>query len=609
MLTSTLRKLQYLLIELLFERNKRNLNLSQKKSQTRSSIIQNPSESLTFAYAFQTQMNESPLSSDSSADEEIKSDQVYSDLDMCNPEAYAVLTSAVQAASSRCPKSQSVPSRGGVSLPRVATEGDLHCYLVELPLGLLRDLVAYISSDDFVSLALTCRKFAKLLTDKYIGYQGINFYGELQERDVLSAARLQDLARGFKFVKTYASIHPALVGLFHINPSRKGFYSVHGEEIVEGVFGSTMDVVGRRRGIAGVLCTDVRGELIACASDSIVALSSPEDLLITAQLETDHSISLKFLGDGEFIVLLRRLSLLIYSKDLQLLQKLAPKGSFLQLYIPRPEKCVFVTVSEMLDAKTLLNFSLLNGYILKDQNCASLFQRKYAQTHKSASSQTSTRTNRQIQQILMHRIPHPSNHLDFLIVLFEDGTLMVNEQSLGSGYQDVKLKEELVIGLTDTYIHIYAGNAATREFVKIGRYLCSVAGNQVPVAVEMWRTKAVIVTSEGMEWCRKYQAKLLSVSKVNFRQFQIGSVQTFEDFVLIKGKVPAHGTITTRKRYGLESSLTETMTFPQVVVANFTESCYEDRISLSADIERAFRAIVAARPTADQWVSRHIRLI
>lgn len=550
-----------------------------------------------------------PLDSESSEDD-LSPDKVYSDFDSCSPEAYAQLTQSVQSATSLCPKPLSTPIRGTISLLRLDSEASVHCYLLELPLGLFRDLVTYTSADDFVSLALTCRKLAKLLTDRYIGYQGINFYGELHERDVLCSARLQDFARGFKFVKTYASIHPALVGIFHIDPARKGFYSIHGEEIVEGRFGNTMEIVRSRRGIPGVLCADAREGFIACASDSVIALSSPDDQLITAVLENDHSHTLKFLGNGEFIILLRRFSLLIYSKDLQPLQKVIAKGSFLQLYIPRPEKCVFVTVAEILDNHTWSSFSLLNGYLLKGQDSVSLFQRKYAQTHKSASSLTSTRTNHQIRQILMLRISHSSIHTDFLIVLFEDGTLMANHQILGPVYRNIKLKEELIIALTQTQVHVYAGDTAAREIRLIGCYECS-EERCVPVDVEMWRTKAVIVTSEGMEWCRKYQNRLLVVSKVNFRQLQIESVQSFEDFVLLKGKVSVSAKISTKVGFfgTKEESRTESMTFPQIVIANFAESTYSDRISLSADLERAAREKIEAKPVNCKWNSCHISLI
>ena len=542
--------------------------------------------------------------SDFSSDEDIKAGQVYSDFDMCSPEAYEALTHEVLSTPSRCPQPLPSTISGGITLLRLNEERVTHCFIVELPLGLLRDLMGYISTDDFVSLALTCRKFSKLLTDRYIGYQGINFYGELQERDIVSAARLQDLARGFKFVKTYASIRPEITGIFHINPANKHFYSICRDTLIEGVFRDTVDIVASRRNIPGVICTDVWEGQVASASDSLIALNSPEGQLVTAELENDHSLTIKFMGNGEYIVLLRNSSLLVYSKQLQRLHKIVSKGNFLQLYIPMPDKCTFVSVSEAFIGNPPANYNFLKGYFLKDANYTQLFERKYAQKHTYSNS---LRTNHQIKTVLMHRVRYQSSNIDFLMVLFADGTLEVNKEIYGIEYQEVKLQEKLVIGLKNGKIYIFSADPVAKSLVEIGNYSCAA---EAPVAVELWRTMAVIVTKESIEWCRKYQSKLMGVSKVLFPKFTVESVQLFEEFVLIKGKTEVWAKIALKRQYyGFPEIRKKLMVFPQVIVANFRESSYEGSICLAADLERAAIEEIEAEPLIGSWSSRHISLI
>ena len=540
---------------------------------------------------------------DSESDSDSEDDGIiYSEADLWTPEGYEALTQQLSPPKPSKPTSKPSISQGKLTVLRSESHKTDVCYLLSLPLGLFRDLVTYISSDDFVSLALTCTKFAKLLTDRYIGYQGINFYGELEEKDIENAVKLQDLARGFKFVRTFASVLPEIEKMFYVDPVKKTFFSLSSSSILEGKFHNGPEIISERLCIPHVSVTCVWQDCIVCASDSVLALSAPMCPLVTTSIENGTNRDVKFVGNGEFIALLRDLKLEIYTRELKLIGKLASKGTFLQVYVPKPEKPVFVTISEYFDFTTFSSFNQINGYQIKNDAIHSLFQQNHLSTHFTSSRTALFTVSRRVKEIHMQRITDTNQGtLDLLTLLFEDGVVIVNGDHFETEVISLKTKNELLIALKGRYVSIYQANMTEKRYILVQNYAYHSQNQAVPVSVELWRSKALIVTSNSIEWCRKQKNELLCVSRTHFsREIKIKSVQLFGDFVVIKGNVTANVEINSKVyKFSAAENVSKKINLGVVIVANFGEFGYSGEIEMKDQIESE-----VMKKLAEDWPER-----
>lgn len=375
------------------------------------------------------------------------------------------------------------------------------CYLANLSINLLRQLSHYLSFEDWISLTETCIRFTKLQGDRYVKHC-INFFGETEDKDLRCAIGLRKLALGNLVAKTYTCTAEEMLGMFHIDHKRKRFYSLYEGTLIVGRFGNEAEIETRRPIFRDILAVDGWKEDIVCVNNTEIALSTPHTLT-TERIRCNRGVptSVKFMGSGNYIIVNCTHFIFIFSKELQKLKEIYSFSGFEKMFVPKPSKCIFVSYSHS-DNTTMPN---LCGYAIKDVNCIELFQRRYDNLGA-------------IKHLEMYRATCEGVHLDFLIVLFECGKLLINNRVVGTDYVSLACKEEVIISFwAKTEIHMYRFNPVTRALEKSEVYSL---GDVSSVSMHLWKNIGALVMAIGIIWFRKSGTTLKVIAEADFQLYK-----------------------------------------------------------------------------------------
>jgi len=102
--------------------------------------------------------------------------------------------------------------------------------VTKLPFSLLRELSTYLSFDDYAH-------FTTYLPPFHI--RTYRLLWRVQESDVKCAIELQALARGTLCVQEYWIDQE----MFHIDAEKRRFYALYKGKIIEGVFGTEVEIM------------------------------------------------------------------------------------------------------------------------------------------------------------------------------------------------------------------------------------------------------------------------------------------------------------------------------------------------------------------------------
>ena len=381
-----------------------------------------------------------------------KQGKLFSANDAASSRALIDLMSSIDAIPIRTLKPSK--DKGGLYLVRFHANTST-CLISRLPSNIIRLLISYNTVAELLTLSLTCTQFSKFLFDKYV-----QFSGELEHlglyraptftfQDHFDLHRLEELKDSGKKVKIYGSIKPEFTSIFYVNSRANLFYSYYEGAILEGTFqpnSDTLEIKSSRPCISNVTMTDVSGNAIACASVTALALSLPTALRQVTFSSEDPPVAIHFIASKRMILVQRVRFFDLYHSTLELAYSVPHEGWLTKLYLPDPTKPVFATVS----AEFVSTYAVAAGGQL---------QRKFR--HERAPA------DHFIADVLMHRHTVNEEHYDFLILLRDNGEIVINFRKLTDkgNWRQIYLCDGHLIALNPSTLQVFSFSLNSKTYI------------------------------------------------------------------------------------------------------------------------------------------------